>query len=328
VNVPDQEVATGICRRQSFALFEQVAEAAQGWELDFRQLSASSSSYWLEQFSTGGMLYSRASFGSHFHQMGGPVIGYRTFALHTNGCTDFRWCGEMVGSDALILFPAGGEFESVSKPGFDIFTVSLSHVLLERIAEIEFGRPLSGFLGEGGQVCNKVGSQLRSLRSVLHRLSNDIGAQRAGGGESLSLLQQSRFGEMVGNLVLACLDQGQSFTPRGSRSKRMKTLERAKDLIRQRPKGGIRIPNLVEQLGVSRRTLEYAFLDGVGFSPAAYLKAGRLQDLNHDLLTASGLEASVAGICKQHGFSQLGQLASDYRAMFGELPSATLRRAD
>ena len=67
--------------RQSFPLFEQMAEAARGWDLDFQQLSASLDPCWLEQFSTAEMLYSRASFYSHFHQRGGPVLGFRTFAL-------------------------------------------------------------------------------------------------------------------------------------------------------------------------------------------------------------------------------------------------------
>ena len=67
--------------RQSFPLFEQMAEAARGWDLDFQQLSASLDPCWLEQLSTAEMLYSRASFYSHFHQRGGPVLGFRTFAL-------------------------------------------------------------------------------------------------------------------------------------------------------------------------------------------------------------------------------------------------------
>jgi hypothetical protein len=38
-------------------------------------------------------------------------------------------------------------------------------------------------------------------------------------------------------------------------------------------------------------------------------------------------ETSVASLCARLGFSHPGQMAAGYRAMFGELPSVTLRRS-
>lgn len=324
-------VAPGLCVRQSFSLFGQMADAVQGWDLDFQQLSASSDPCWLEQFSTAEMLYSRASFGSHFHQLGGPVLGFRTFALRAQGCTDFRWCGEMVYPLSLIVFPAGGEFESVSMPGFDIFTISLSNALLTRIAESEFQRPLLTLLGEQGQVCQVAGGAVRSLRMLLHRFSNELGGRGVGVSELPGSPQWRGLDQVLASRLLACLDQDRATAPRDSRGNRMKALEKAIELIRWQLPHDIRIPNLrvsglASQVGVSRRTLENAFQDGIGVSPAAYIKATRLQALNRHLLEATGTELSVASICHQHGFSHLGQLASDYRAMYGELPSLTLRR--
>jgi AraC family ethanolamine operon transcriptional activator len=324
--VSEKKVASGLYFRESFPLFEQMADAAQGWDLDFQQLSASADPCWLEQYSTEGMLYSRASFDSHFHQMGGPVVGFRTFALRAYGCSDFRWCDEAAYPNSLIVFPVGGQFESISSPGFDIFTVSLSNTLLARIAETEFQRSLSTLLSERGQICHLAGGTVRGLRAQLHRLSNDLGHSRVDQAESNGLFQEWEVEHVVARGILECLDRSRFNTPRNSRSKRMKALEKAIEIIRGQATDTLCISDLVSHTGVSRRTLESAFQDGVGVSPAAYLKATRLRALNRHLLQAARDESSVAHICQQHGFRHLGQLAADYRAMFGELPSVTLRR--
>ena len=168
------DVAPGLCFQQSFELFEQFSQAAQGWEMDFRQLDTIDSPFRLEQMSTTHMLYSRAYFGCRFHQLGGPVVGFRTFALHTAGSSDYRWCGEAVNRHSLVVLPVGGQFESVSERGFDIFTLSLSNELLERTAQLQFQRPLSSFIGAQGEVCRRGGSSLQRLRTRLHALSDEI----------------------------------------------------------------------------------------------------------------------------------------------------------
>jgi len=219
-----KKVTPGFCIQQSFPLFEQLVEASKGWELGFRQLSAASSPFRLEQLSTSRMLYSRVHLGSHFHQLGGPELGFRTFALRSEVCTDFRWCGETVNRNSLIVLPSDGEFESVSLPGFDIFTVSLCFTLLERTAEIQFQRPLGDFMGDAGQVFHLSEDKMHELRRLLHRLSSDV-AQSSALGVPLENLSRTRRIELeLVYLVLACLDRGEARTPRVHPSKRMRAL--------------------------------------------------------------------------------------------------------
>lgn len=325
----EEKVAPRHYIRQSFELFEQLSEAAVGWEMDFRQLSATQSPFFLEQFATSQMLYSRASFGSHFHQKGGPAPGFRTFALGAQGCSDFRWCGEAVNRQSLIVLPADGEFESVSSPGFDIYTFSLSYDLLEQTARHQFQRPLAEFLGSCGQVCHQARAQLRELRSLLDLLSRDInhfsGLAQSPQGSGRSAIE--RMEQQLAWLVLACLDRGETRQPCGARSKRMLTLAHALEVIDSPVLRELTVPELVSRVGVSRRTLEYAFQDRLGVSPSNYLKARRLKLLHQDLLAADRTCSSVQSLSLQHGFRHLGQMAGDYHQLFGELPNATLRRA-
>ena len=77
--------------------------------------------------------------------------------------------------------------------------------------------------------------------------------------------------------------------------------------------------------GSSWRTLDYAFRERLGITPKQYVNAVRLNAFRHELTIASP-DTLVADLANQQGFWHMGQLAADYRAMFGELPSETLRR--
>jgi AraC family ethanolamine operon transcriptional activator len=77
---------------------------------------------------------------------------------------------------------------------------------------------------------------------------------------------------------------------------------------------------------VSERTLQYAFRERFGVSPAAFLKARRLAAAHRALLVADVSGTTVGNIIAEFGFWHLGQFGADYRRVFGETPSTTLRR--
>ncbi len=58
----------------------------------------------------------------------------------------------------------------------------------------------------------------------------------------------------------------------------------------------------------------------------AYLKQKRLEAARRTLLTAEPLTTSVTEVATQWGFFHLGRFARDYRQLFGELPSETLKQ--
>ncbi len=86
------------------------------------------------------------------------------------------------------------------------------------------------------------------------------------------------------------------------------------------------IPELCAQFHVSRRTLQYAFEEVLGTSPANYLRAVRLNGVRRTLRT--GQFASVQDAAAAWGFWNLSQFSADYRRFFDERPSETLQRPD
>ncbi|MGA3210223.1 MAG: helix-turn-helix domain-containing protein [Terriglobales bacterium] len=77
--------------------------------------------------------------------------------------------------------------------------------------------------------------------------------------------------------------------------------------------------------GVSERTLRDAFQRYFGVSPVRYLNLRTLHQVRGVLKAADPSLATVTGIAAQFGVWQFGRFARDYRLLFNELPSQTLR---
>ena len=84
---------------------------------------------------------------------------------------------------------------------------------------------------------------------------------------------------------------------------------------------------LANLLMVSERVLLRAFQDTYRVSPSRYLRRLRLSEARRALLSAQDRMVTVTEIATLFGFAELGRFSVEYRAVFGESPSVTLRRA-
>lgn len=86
------------------------------------------------------------------------------------------------------------------------------------------------------------------------------------------------------------------------------------------------VADLCGALGVSERTLEYAFARILHMTPVAFLRRLRLHRVRQVLQSARRGSTTVSIEALNGGFSHFGEFSRAYRDCFGELPSATLRR--
>ena len=87
------------------------------------------------------------------------------------------------------------------------------------------------------------------------------------------------------------------------------------------------VDELCVQAGASRRSLELGFRETLDISPARYLRYVRLNGLHRELRRASSRQATVTEAVSHWGFGELGRAAVEYRELFGESPSNTLKRS-
>jgi AraC family ethanolamine operon transcriptional activator len=87
------------------------------------------------------------------------------------------------------------------------------------------------------------------------------------------------------------------------------------------------VTDLCSVASASERTIRNVFNKVYGMSPARYLRLRRLNQARRALRDHAGAEVRVTDVAVRYGFLDVGRFAAEYRHMFGEYPSQTLRRA-
>lgn len=103
-------------------------------------------------------------------------------------------------------------------------------------------------------------------------------------------------------------------------------VDRIEQLTIERAGEPIRIPDLCADAGIGEHALRDAFRAIYRCPPYRWLRTLRMKEARKVLLSPSS-HATVTGIAMSFGFSELGRFSVEYRRMFGECPSITLRRA-
>ena len=97
-------------------------------------------------------------------------------------------------------------------------------------------------------------------------------------------------------------------------------------LLQAEPKRAFRMTEICTAVGVSAQTLLLSCEEQLGMGPIEYNRRRRMQLVHRALRRGNCETASIADLARRYGFHGLGRFAADYRALYGELPSATLRR--
>ncbi|TSJ60967.1 helix-turn-helix domain-containing protein [Starkeya sp. 3C] len=126
--------------------------------------------------------------------------------------------------------------------------------------------------------------------------------------------------------MLAAIDCSEEKAPASGHRYRQHILERLEAFIARNAGRPLYLTELCESLGAPERTLRRVFTEQFGISPTRYLWLRRMHLVNRALQLADPACSSVTAIAMEHGFPELGRFATAYRQLFGEVPSATLRR--
>lgn len=317
-NIPPSSTFAFSC---TFDQIEELAEVAREWNIDFWQLEAGK--FRGELFQSGSECFQvcHTRFTRKLKQSGAPPRHLRTFAVPVHPLVTLCFRGHSVTSNSLMIYPVGSDLEAISESNFEVYVFSISEDYLEIGAEV-LGFSSFDTLLQGDEVRNCSESRMNALRSALQQVCLQV-RQYPELLTKTSFLKTIKFD--LPRQVLLTLAEGQS-TPKDIwPPRKLRALRGAEVLIAEHASHGISLSEICSQLNVSEWTLRNAFRDRYGISPKAYLNAYRLNQVHKALRKANPKLVSVRSIADQWGFWHAGQFAKDYKTMFGEKPSETLK---
>lgn len=238
-----------------------------------------------------------------FPPLGGPPVSPEGFAL---------------GDDCLYDEP-GKEFVRALPSGTPIVAVVVHEAALQEAVETILGLPLSRVARLG--VFSLRGAEARTwlTAEVLGLAGRALEHDPARGADRSAIAGiESRF-------FHALLEAALPSRLERRRPDRLRLARRAAVVLHETADAADAIANVARDLKTTLRTLEAGFKETFGVSPRTYRQCVRMQRARDDLRRA-GEGETVGSIAMRHGMLHLGRFSVSYRKMFGESPTATLRR--
>ncbi|WP_430461052.1 helix-turn-helix domain-containing protein [Thalassolituus sp. LLYu03] len=292
---------------------DEHAHNLRDWQQKYDQISAGHFYGRIDEIAFPRLQMFREHTSQALHQQCNvwPDSVWLGFAVGNDEC---RINGERVTASELMCRPGNCHFELVTPEAFDIYGIVVSQEALLTTADIQGIDVDARLLSAPRRQWDS--QKLNALRYILQRMLAPMHTGVAGS------LQQ----DFLLTTVLDVLQQNAPDDHAPSAARRRAVVERVRDYLAAHPHEAVTITDLCELAHVSRRTLQYSFESVLGISPLRYLRLSRLNNVRRALL--AGLEdgQTISSVAGDWGFWHAGQFAHDYKQLFGENPSETLRR--
>lgn len=229
--------------------------------------------------------------------------------------------GREVSRTSVLLFPEGHELVTSLPPRPQWIAIRLSR---ERLARLGFETParemLSVALSE--DAANSLVSQLIPALRVLDE-GYDVAAAC---GRQAGLNTIADIDDLAIHALQTLLDGSRQASSgcHGFRSYRL--ARRVAEFIDANFSHPLKISDVCVAADTTYRELDRAFLKAHGISPKRYLTLKRLSKLRELLLSDEGVSQSLSTSFMSCGLAHFGRASGSYKALFGEPPSASVKR--
>ena len=303
-----------------FTEIERYENAAAPWELLVRPIRVPDFHHRKRYLSTPSFVLYREHFDSRLHVQGATPAGLIGLSVPVRLGAHSSYWGKALHEQGLPT-SVGGALDAVIDAGQLHLIVLLTPALVQRhlpptqAALLEVVAKTRLLPAARDKVDQLRGWLLDTLEHA-HRWPSILRHPTA-----LWVLEQDLLAR-----ILAAVELPGDGAPRPPLPLRRQALDRALAFLREANVLTLTIPDLCAAARVSQRTLEYAFRETYGLGPLGFLRRWRFHRVRRELLFAGPADVTVADLAHRLGFWHLGRFSTDYRRLFDESPSDTLRR--
>jgi len=300
--------------------------SAPEWNQRYLQLSRGTMHSSLAEATTDSLHVFRKWMSERVIQQGCLPEGKICFALPLGPLAETpRMQGREVREDSVIVLRGGEEFTLQRPPGIELVAVTFENDDFDRLLdERPWRAPGRALLAR---------SVLRGSPPALQRLRRDLlslfevppASLAPAVGEAASSPPATCVAfEALRELFHGAADSHQAV---GSASASF-IVAQCHRIVATSGNAPPTVAELCQRLRTSRRTLQDSFRQVADTTPVHYLRSVRLNAVRRRLISTHAADLGVAQAAADRGFGHLSHFAERYKALFGELPSQTLRGED
>lgn len=302
-----------------------LAHSISGWSQEYEQLKCGQFQGSLSELCFGSTQLFLEQTSHALRQVCVVPADYVWFGLPFSTSRSVRINGVAVDADRIAMHRGGVDFELVTPDQLQFWGIVVKEELLMDYArqfecEAHFQRildqPVMG-------VCDE---RIRSVQQVCNGILSRPGVEEDHGAELPEPLRRSLADKTLSALFSLFDGVEPISVDRRSVQHRHRLVERADAFVRTHTDRLVTVSELCSELSVSRRALQNGFQEVLGVSPHAYIRTISLNGVRSHLKNADSPYACVQDAAAAYGFWHMSQFALDYRHLFGELPSATIKR--
>ena len=288
-----------------------------GWDIEYHQVGRGAFDAWFSATICAGMLFTNQFCNRELIISGCPPAEMAALVLPAGRAGMGVFEGKTLAATEGILLLPDSDRTLRSFTESRICTISMPLQLLESALRLD-GCGSEQILSASHSVVFPPG-MFRFLAETVAEIAGV--AERSVSRAAMAVVEDQLLQALVDTLHAPGNDQEK--LARGLTNRRM-YVNRAREYIEEHLLEPISISRVAEHVKVTNRTLEFAFQDVLGATPLQYIRSRRLNRVRKQLLEESRKNWTIARLAYENGFRHLGNFASDYKKLFGELPSQTV----
>ncbi|HDY83926.1 MAG: hypothetical protein DRQ65_05200 [Gammaproteobacteria bacterium] len=300
----------------------EVSRLNKDWRTDYQQVGAGKFKAWFDLYASSNLRFTDQYCSQGMSVSGIAPDDHVALVLPLNRGDRGVFQGREFGANDVGLMVEHSEcfYRTPRNLRMMVVTIPVSR-LPQALDAAAHKRELYQMIAETS-VISLDNATIASLTSATRRVFEIIQSTSQPAGLALCLQEIEEHIVTTLSLVMA----GSPGPARGAlgRKNRLRYLERARTYIEAHLESPLGMETLTLVAGTSTRSLETAFREVLGVTPVQYIRYSRLNAAKSRLLRADSAMTSVTDTAQALGFSHLSRFAQNYRALFGELPSATL----